>query len=155
MKDNVKFLLADLYCSLFKVGYIKYMPGTFGSFIGLIIGILIKTYLSIWIYIFFTLIIIFLGIIAIKFYQTKKGKEDRSEIIIDEVIGQQIPIIIFDLSITNIVLGFLLFRFFDIVKIYPANYIDKNYTGSFGIIADDIVAGLQASLIIYFIILLL
>ena len=54
MKDNVKFLLADLYCSLFKVGYIKYMPGTFGSFIGLIIGILIKTYLSIWIYIFYS-----------------------------------------------------------------------------------------------------
>ena len=154
MKDNVKFLLADLYCSLFKVGYIKYMPGTFGSFIGLIIGILIKPIYPFG-YIFFTLIIIFLGIIAIKFYQTKKGKEDRSEIIVDEVIGQQIPIIIFDLSITNIVLGFLLFRFFDIVKIYPANYIDKNYTGSFGIIADDIVAGLQASLIIYFIILLL
>ena len=46
------------------------------------------------------------------------GKKDRSEIIIDEIIGQQIPIILFQMNILNIFLSFILFRFFDILKIY-------------------------------------
>ena len=83
------------------------------------------------------------------------GKKDRAEIIIDEIIGQQIPIILFQMNILNIFLSFILFRFFDILKIYPANYIDKNYPNSIGIIGDDIVAGFQASFMLYLITIIL
>ena len=83
------------------------------------------------------------------------GKKDRSEIIIDEIIGQQIPIILFEMSLLNIFLSFILFRFFDILKIYPANYLDKNYSNSIGIIGDDIIAGFQASFILYLITIIL
>ena len=51
----------------------------------------------------------------------------------------------------NLLLAFVLFRFFDIVKIFPADYIDKNYSGCFGIVLDDIVAALQAASVILFI----
>ena len=79
------------------------------------------------------------------------GKYDRSEIIIDEIIGQQIPLILFDITYINIFLSFIFFRFFDILKIFPASYVDKNYSNSLGIIFDDIIAGFQASLIIFLI----
>ena len=84
----------------------------------------------------------------INIYQRTKGKEDRSEIIIDEFIGQQIPLFLIQISILNVILMFVFFRFFDILKIFPSNYIDKNYKSSFGIIADDLVAGIQATITI-------
>ena len=84
----------------------------------------------------------------INIYQKTAGKEDRSEIIIDEFIGQQIPLFFIEISTLNIILMFVFFRFFDIYKIFPSNYIDKNYKNSFGIIADDLIAGIQASVLI-------
>ena len=74
---------------------------------------------------------------------------------IDEIIGQQIPLFFFELSLINILLSFIFFRFFDILKIFPASYIDKKYSNNLGIILDDIVAGIQASVIMLFITLLL
>ena len=85
----------------------------------------------------------------INIYQRTAGKEDRSEIIIDEFIGQQIPLFFIEISTLNIILVFVFFRFFDIFKIFPSNYIDKNYKNSFGIIADDLIAGIQASALIF------
>ena len=154
MIDKVKFFTSNLFCTFFYIGYIKFMPGTFGSFAGLLLGVSLKNYFELYILIIFTLLIFVISIFAIRIFQLKKGKKDRSEIIIDEIIGQQIPIILFEMYLLNIILSFIFFRFFDILKIYPAGYIDKKYSNSFGIIADDIVAGFQASLLIYLIILI-
>ena len=64
----------------------------------------------------------------INIYQTKVDKkEDKSEIIIDEFIGQQIPLFFIELTILNILFCFIFFRFFDILKIFPANYIDRKF----------------------------
>mgnify|MGYP001235313393 CR=1 FL=1 len=155
MKNNIKFILSDLFCTIFKIGNIKFMPGTLGSFVGLLIGLILKITLPIVIYIITILLILIFAIIAINIYQSKVGKEDRSEIIIDEFIGQQIPLLFIEISVLNIALCFIFFRFFDILKIFPSNYIDKNYKNSFGIIADDLVAGIQALAIIYLIKLIL
>ena len=86
----------------------------------------------------------------INIYQKTAGKEDRSEIIIDEFIGQQIPLFFIELSTLNIFLCLFFLDFFDILKIFPSNYIDKNYKNSFGIISDDLIAGIQALAIIYY-----
>ncbi len=149
MLTKLSFYLADIFCTVFKLGNIKYMPGTIGSLVGVIAGLYFKYFLSIYVYIFFFFIIIIFSIIAINVYQSKKGKSDRSEIIIDEFIGQQIPIILFEINLINILFGFIFFRFFDILKFYPANVIDRKFKGSYGIIGDDIIAGAQASLILY------
>ena len=152
MKSNsTLFIFSDLFCTIFKIGNLKYMPGTIGSIIGVVAGIFLKNTIPILYYVLIILLIFFLAIITINIYQTKVGKEDRSEIIIDEFIGQQIPIFFIELNILNIVMCFMLFRFFDILKIFPTNYIDRNFKTSYGIIADDVVAGFQALGAIYLI----
>ncbi len=156
MKSNsTSFIFSDLFCTIFKIGNLKYMPGTIGSIIGVVAGIFLKNTIPIIYYVLIILLIFFLAIITINIYQTKVGKEDRSEIIIDEFIGQQIPIFFIELNILNIVMCFMLFRFFDILKIFPTNYIDRNFKTSYGIIADDVVAGFQALGAIYLIRLLI
>ena len=96
------------------------MPGTFGSFVGILIGLILKITSPIVIYIITILLILIFAIIAINIYQSKVGKEDRSEIIIDEFIGQQIPLLFIELTVLNIALCFIFFRFFDILKIFPS-----------------------------------
>ena len=153
MKNNsILFIFSELFCTIFKIGNFKYMPGTLGSIIGIIIGFCIKNIFTITFYIIIISLICLIAIVMISIYQTKvASKEDRSEIIIDEFIGQQIPLFFIELSALNILMCFIFFRFFDILKIFPANYIDRKFKSSYGIIADDLVAGLQALAIIYII----
>ena len=80
------------------------MPGTLGSLIGLIIGIILKVTSPLTIYILTILLITIVAIIMISIYQNTAGKEDRSEIIIDEFIGQQIPLFLIEITILNIIL---------------------------------------------------
>ena len=153
MKNNsILFIFSEFFCTIFKIGNLKYMPGTLGSIIGIIIGLFIKNKFSITFYILIIFLICLISIIMINIYQTKfDSKEVRSEIIIDELIGQQIPLFFIELTTLNILLCFIFFRFFDILKVFPANYIDRKFKNSYGIIADDLVAGLQALGIIYII----
>ena len=153
MKNNsILFVFSEFFCTIFKIGNLKYMPGTLGSIIGIIIGLFIKNKFSITFYILIIFLICLISIIMINIYQTKfDSKEDRPEIIIDELIGQQIPLFFIELTTLNILLCFIFFRFFDILKVFPANYIDRKFKNSYGIIADDLVAGLQALGIIYII----
>ncbi len=146
---SILFILSELFCTIFKIGNFKYMPGTLGSIIGIIVGIFIKDLLPIVFYILVVFSVSLIAIIMINIYQTKVGsKEDHSEIIIDEFIGQQIPLFFVELTSLNIFLCFIFFRFFDILKIFPTNIIDRKFKSSYGIIADDLVAGLQALAII-------
>ena len=92
---------------------------------------------------------------------TEFDNKDPRQIVIDEVLGQAMPLIfIVYLSSKNLInipveiyylLSFILFRFFDIVKPFPVSYFDKQHKNFFGIIMDDIMAGLYTMLIIYLI----
>ena len=91
--------------------------------------------------------------------ETEFDNKDPRQIVIDEVLGQTMPLIfLVYLSSKNVInipieiyylLSFILFRFFDIVKPFPVSYFDKQHKNFFGIIMDDIVAGLYTMLIIY------
>ena len=90
--------------------------------------------------------------------------KDPKEVVIDEFIGQSIPIYLYEIShgtskesgeaVLFYLYIFLLFRFFDIIKPYPANFFDKNFKNCFGVIIDDVIAGLYVvlTLIIFMII---
>ena len=143
---------------MFGLGKIKFMPGTFGSLATTIILF----------YLFHTLNIssniILIGWIIIFIYSfyavsthTKDSKnKDPGEIIIDEFLGQSIPIYFYEVShgttkesneaIVYYVLFLILFRYFDIMKPFPVNFFDKNFKNSFGVIMDDICAGLYVVL---------
>ena len=147
-----------LFVTMFGLGKIKLIPGTFGSLATLII-----------LYFFFHILslspnLILIGLIIIfiysffavaKYIQENKNK-DPKEVIIDEFIGQSIPIYLYEIShgtekspgevIIFYGIFFVLFRFFDILKPFPVNYFDKNYKNSFGVIMDDVCAGLYVVL---------
>jgi phosphatidylglycerophosphatase A len=143
---------------MFGLGKIKFMPGTFGS---------LATVIFLF-YLFHTLNIssdiILIGWIIIFIYSfyavsshTRNNKDkDPEEIIIDEFLGQSIPIYLYEIShgttkesteaIVYYALFFILFRYFDIMKPFPVNFFDKNFKNSFGVIMDDICAGLYVVL---------
>ena len=137
--------------TLFGLGFIRFMPGTFGSIVGLLSGFLIlkHTFLEFFILqLFFTFII---STYLLKVYQEYTNKKDSSDIIIDEYIGQQVPFIFLDITLSNMIMFFLFFRFFDILKFFPANFIDRKYKNCMGVMLDDIIAGIQTTVLIYII----
>ncbi len=135
------------------LGKVPKIPGTFGSLATVII-----LYFSFHILnlspnvILIVLIIIFiLSFLSVAFHIKDNDNKDPKEIIIDELIGQSIPIYLYEIShgtekssdeaIIFYSICFLLFRFFDILKPFPVSYFDKNYKNSFGVIMDDVCAG--------------
>ena len=136
-------------CTVYGLGNISKMPGTLGSIVGVIVGVLLLYLLPIHIVYVVFIFLLFLSFYAIKKYQSKVGQNNRSEIIIDEVVGQILVITFINLNFIEIVFAFVLFRFFDILKIFPANIIDRKYSGHYGVVLDDIIAALQSILVIY------
>jgi len=134
------------------------MPGTFGSLATTII--LFHLFHSLNIsqnYILIGLIIVFIySFYAITIHTKDNKNKDPGEIIIDEFLGQSIPIYLYEIShgttkesseaIIYYSLFFILFRYFDIMKPFPVNFFDKNFKNSFGVIMDDICAGLYVVL---------
>ena len=138
---------------MFGLGKIKFMPGTFGS----LATTFILFYLFHSLNISSNIILIGLTVIFIySFYAISKHIKDRKnkdpgEIVIDEFLGQSIPIYLYEIShgttkesneaIIYYALFFILFRYFDIMKPFPVSFFDKNFKNSFGVIMDDICAG--------------
>ena len=125
------------------------MPGTLGSIAGAFLGFILLSFFPIHLIIVFFIFLLALSLYAIKIYQKQVGKTDKSEIVIDEVLGQLLVLIFIDLKLLEILFAFLLFRFFDILKIFPANIVDKKYSSQYGVIFDDIIAAVQALIVIF------
>ena len=155
-----------IFVTFFGIGKIKIAPGTCASFLTTII---IFYYFHVLkasneIILILLLIIFILALYSVKKYINDKDNKDPREVVIDEVIGQAIPLYLYEVShgdnkdsseaIMYYVYIFLLFRFFDIKKPFPINLIDKKYKNSFGVMFDDIVAGFYTviTLIIFMII---
>ena len=136
-------------CTLFGLGNISKMPGTLGSIVGVLVGVFLLYLLPIHLFFIVFIFLLLVSFYAIKKYQSEVGQNDRSEIIIDEVLGQILVLAFIDLNFVQIIFAFILFRFFDILKLFPANIIDRKYSGHYGVVLDDIIAGLQSILVIY------
>ena len=143
------FNLSKIFVTLFYIGYFKFMPGSIASFFSLIIICLLNNFFDkIYLYSIFT-IFLFLSIFLVNIYQKATNKIDSAEIVIDEFLGIFIIVIFYDYFInlnfyTIVILSFILFRFFDIYKPFPINLIDKKIKNSFGVIFDDILAGIYS-----------
>lgn len=146
--------IAKIYVTLFGIGFVPISPGTLGSIISIIFFYIIYDYLTIYATLFIFIITFIISIKFISIYMDYIKKEDPSEIVIDEFLGVNFILIFYDYfqfaskSIMFIII-FLLFRFFDIFKFYPANLIDKKLKNSLGVILDDIVAGVYSIIILY------
>ena len=138
------------FCTLINVGRIKFAPGTIASLITCLLFLLFINIFNIVILFLFTLLIALYSFIAINNSFDSFDLNDPHEIVIDEVVGQMLPLLAIPIYETlylapkeyYCLIAFLLFRFFDIWKPFPINYIDKNTEGPQGIMFDDILAGI-------------
>ena len=143
------FSLSKVFVTLFYIGYSKIIPGTIGSFFSFIIIFLLNSLIDkIYFYLIFSILFI-LSLYLINVYQRIICKTDTPEIVIDEFLGIFIIFIFYDYFnnlnfYTIMILGFIFFRIFDILKPFPINLIDKKIKNSFGVIFDDIVAGIYS-----------
>ena len=148
--------ITNIFVSLFYSGYFKLWPGTFASAISILILFPVIKYQlvskEIFIYIFF--IIFTSSIFFIKKFSLYTNTHDSGKIVIDEFLGIYLIFIFYDLiyffnDFITIMLVFIFFRFFDIVKIFPANIIDKKMNNSLGVLLDDIIASIYTILFMY------
>ena len=152
-----------IFVTFLGIGYIKIAPGTFASLVtSIIFYCLFRFYISIEHFPILGLIIIFFfiySLYAIKTIENEFEQKDARQIVIDEVIGQSIPILFieyiiflqtqsFGADLYLYVTSFFLFRFFDILKPFPIRYFDKNYKNSFGILFDDVLAGIYTLIVL-------
>tara|TARA_Y100000996_G_scaffold331552_1_gene267804 strand:+ start:2240 stop:2731 length:492 start_codon:yes stop_codon:yes gene_type:complete len=153
-----------LISTFFGNGYISKIPGTFTSLTTTIIlyfSFEILQYQNLNYILILYSIIFFYSFYAVMDSETEFINKDPRQIVIDEVLGQSMPIIlIVYLNQNNMIslnvelyylISFILFRFFDIIKPFPVSYFDKKHKNFFGIIMDDIMAGLYSMIFIYLI----
>ena len=145
-----------LFLTLFNIGKIKKAPGTIASLITCLLFLFLINIFNIFVIILFTLAIFTYSFVAINNSFGEFNSDDPQEVVIDEVVGQMLPLlaipiyeILYSLpKIYYCIPAFLLFRLFDIWKPYPVNYVDENVGGALGIMLDDIFAGLYSFIIL-------
>ena len=132
------------------IGKIKYAPGTVASLITCLVFLLLINIFNISVILLFTLVIFCYSFVAINNSFENFDAEDPQEIVIDEVVGQMLPLFAIPIyetlyplpKIYYCVAAFLAFRLFDIWKPYPISYVDTNVKGALGIMLDDILASI-------------
>jgi len=136
-----------MFVSVLGIGFIPIASGTFGSLAGLMIGYLLNL-LSYNLFFLFIPTLFILGVIASNTYQKMTGEKDSSVIVIDEVVGQLIAMMFVMDNIVLVFISFIIFRIFDILKPWPASYADKKMSGGFGVMLDDVFAGIYAAILV-------
>jgi len=138
------------------IGKIKFAPGTFASLVTCFLFFVLISFFSYSVLLLITLIIFFYSFIAINNSFDEFKSDDPKEIVIDEVVGQILPLLAIPVyetlyplpKIYYFISAFVLFRLFDIWKPFPISYVDINVKGSLGIMLDDIVASIYSILIL-------
>ena len=151
-----------LISTFFGYGYLSKMPGTVASAVTTIfiyVAYEILDYTNLKFSIVFFSILFFYSFYAVKDAESEFEKKDPGQIVIDEVLGQWMPLILLlylnqtgKISIQveyYYIISFFSFRFFDILKPFPVSYFDKNHKNYFGIIMDDIMAGVYSMIVVY------
>ena len=142
--------------TFFYIGKIKYAPGTIASLLTCLLFLLLINIFNISVLLFITLIIFCYSFVAINSSFEEFNSEDPQEIVIDEVVGQMLPLLAIPIYETLYLLpqiyycvgAFLLFRLFDIWKPYPISYVDNNVKGALGIMLDDILASIYSIIVL-------
>ena len=146
--------IISIFTTLFGIGYSPIAPGTIGSIFSIVFLYFLIKFVSYSFLVIIFLIILFISLKLIEKYSNLLKSHDSSTIVIDEFLGIFLIILFYDyLKFTNDIIMFLLililFRFFDILKIFPINWVDKNIKNSFGVVLDDLLAGVYSIIVLY------
>tara|TARA_B100001250_G_C19393837_1_gene611734 strand:+ start:106 stop:597 length:492 start_codon:yes stop_codon:yes gene_type:complete len=155
-----------LFVTLFGIGKLRKIPGSYASLVTTIFLFFLFHIIDISpnIILIGVVIVFFISLYAVNIFIKDLDNKDPKEVVIDEFIGQSIPICLYEIAhegvketsqiLTFYFIMFILFRIFDIAKPYPVSYYDINFKNSFGVIMDDVCAGLYvvAVLVLYMVI---
>ena len=151
-----------LFVTLFGIGKLKKIPGSYASLATTIFLFFLFHILNLSpnVVLVGVIFIFLISIYAVNVFIKNLDNKDPKEVVIDEFIGQSIPICLYEIAhqdtktngqiLTFYFIMFILFRIFDIAKPYPASYYDKNLKNGFGVIMDDVCAGLYVVAILVF-----
>ena len=145
-EEAIVFLATGFY-----IGNIPFAPGTFGSLVGLPFCFILAE-LKLTQAIACTVLFIFFAIWISKNAERLLKRSDPGCIVIDEVAGMVVTLVGLPFNLTTALVGFIFFRILDILKPYPIRILDKRVTGGLGVVADDVVAGIFANLLLRIII---
>ena len=159
--------LIFLFVTLLGIGKLKKIPGSYASLATIIFLFFLFHIINLSpnIILIGVIIIFLVSLYAVNIFIKDMDNKDPKEIVVDEFIGQSIPICLYEIAhegtketsdvLTFYFIMFILFRIFDIAKPYPVSYYDKNFKNSFGVIMDDVCAGLYvvAVLVLYMVII--
>ena len=139
--------LALLIATAGGAGYAPYASGTFGAAVGVVIYLLTRGWPPGW-QIALVVNVALVGTWASRVAAEHFDREDPSQVVIDEVAGQLLTLLLLDVHAAGILLGFLIFRVFDIVKPWPARQFEA-FSHGIGVMADDLMAGVYGWLVLY------
>jgi len=143
----MKFI-SKVFATFFGAGYFPVAPGTFAS---LITALVYKFFLAQWewgLYVRLWLAVFLVGLVFSTLFSRELRQKDPGQIVIDEVCGQMTALFLVPASWLPVLLSFLLFRLFDVVKPYPIRRLERLEEG-LGIMADDVLAGLYAGILVH------
>ena len=152
----------SLFVTMFGIGKLPRIPGSYASLITVILLYILFQILMVPadIFLYFLVAIFIISLFSVNLFIKDLTNKDPKEVVIDEFIGQSIPISLYEIAhndptnsehaLTFYFIMFILFRIFDIAKPYPVSYYDKNFKNSFGVIMDDVCAGLYVVAILVF-----
>ena len=152
----------SLFVTMFGIGKLPKIPGSYASLATVILLYILFHIFSVRAdtFLFFLVAIFIISLFAVNLFIKDLSNKDPKEVVIDEFIGQSIPICLYEIAhveqtdpsrvLTFYFIMFILFRIFDISKPYPVSYYDRNFKNSFGVLMDDVCAGLYVVVILVF-----
>jgi phosphatidylglycerophosphatase A len=131
----------------FGVGYSPVAPGTLGTLVAILIYYFLSE-ISPPLYEITLIGFFFLSVWVSENAERFFRKKDDQRIVIDEIIGFLTTMLWVPKTIRFVIIGFFLFRFFDILKPFPIRRLEKGFKGGFGVVLDDVVAGVYANIVL-------
>ena len=155
----MKSKLANIFATYFGLGLSKYAPGTMGSLGTLPLAFILMYFGGFWALLIAALIIFPFGVMATDVVIKETGISDPSKVVIDETVGQLLTFTLVAYFAPEMLLnaetfwyyliGFALFRFFDIKKMGPVRYFDSKVLNAYGVMLDDVFAGIFAAVVLW------
>ncbi|RXJ57947.1 phosphatidylglycerophosphatase A [Candidatus Marinarcus aquaticus] len=140
--------MRKLFLTVFYTGLSPKAPGTVGSLLALILGLALLTFMSVSNLFMLSVLITVIAVKQIDAYEKEVGEHDSKEIVIDELVGMWIALSVCNITMDNMLymapLAFIYFRLFDIWKPSIIGKIDEKIEGGWGVMGDDIIAGIAA-----------
>lgn len=128
-------------------GYVPVVPGTAGTAVAMALFFVLSS-LSLSLYLLTTVAFIFISIWIAHQAAFCLQVKDPAQIVIDEIAGYLVTMTSFPFTWQYVAAGFIIFRILDIIKPFPAGWLDRNVAGGYGIVLDDVAAGIYANIVL-------